>query len=90
MTEMVSYTSPNGIEQSRRDFMRDYPDLYLYIVFRAVEKSLDQLGDVLSGYDQRAATDTWGAAAAARARWQEMNAADPAPATRAREKDKHD
>ena len=78
MTGEVSYTSPNGIEQSRRDFMRDYPDLYLYIVLRGVDRALDQLGDSLSGYDQRAANETWGAAGAARGRWKSMNAADPA------------
>lgn len=56
------YDSPHGIEQARRDFMRDYPDLYRYVALREQAKALGSAGDRISGHHE-AANAVWAEAA---------------------------
>lgn len=86
MTERSeSYRSPHGIEQSRRDFMRDHPDLYRYIALRESAKALKSAGDTASGAldGHGAANRVWSMAGQAEARWRAMlpNAEDRPGAT---------
>ncbi len=59
---LTDYTSPHGIEQSRRDFMRDHPDLYRYIARREAFKAVKSAGDLISGHHE-AANKVWAEAA---------------------------
>lgn len=72
-----TYRSPHGIEQSRRDFMRDHPDLYAYIAAREAAKALDSAGDRISGYHE-AANLVWSLAGAAKHHYEAMQAEKPA------------
>lgn len=78
MTDRKPYDSPHGIEQSRRDFMRDYPDLYGYIALREQAKALDSAGDHISGHHE-AANRVWGLAAATDVKWRAMLQRTPPP-----------
>lgn len=53
----MTYESPHGIEQSRRDFAAREPVLYAYMAHVEAAKALDSAGDAASG-----ATDGHGAA----------------------------
>lgn len=58
-----------GIEQARRNFMRDDPELYAYIEARIAARELKRAGDDASG-----ASDNYGAANrvyANSARWEQ-------------------
>lgn len=70
-TAARQYDSPHGIEQSRRDFMRDYPELYRYIAHREAAKALDSAGDQISGH-HAAANRVWALAAIERERRERM------------------
>lgn len=59
---MSEYWSPHGIEQARRDFMRDYPSLYRYIARREAAKAVKSVGDLISGHHE-AANKVWAEAA---------------------------
>lgn len=65
------YRSPHGIEQDRRDFMRDHPNLYLYIARREASKALDAVGDIISGHHE-AANVVWHRAAVLRQGYEAM------------------
>lgn len=54
-----AYQSPHGIEQSRRDFMRDHPDLYRYIGLVESRKALGSAADSLS--DHASQSRVWAA-----------------------------
>jgi hypothetical protein len=68
------YSSPHGIEQDRRDFMRENPNLYAYIALREAAKALDTTGDAISGH-HAAANAVWRASATVRARYEAMQTA---------------
>lgn len=65
------YVSPHGIEQSRRNFKADYPELYRYIALREADKALDSAGDHISGHHE-AANVVWGEANRAEVQWRTM------------------
>lgn len=67
------YSSPHGIEQDRRDFMRENPRLYAYIALREAAKALDTTGDAISGH-HAAANAVWKASATVRAKYEAMTA----------------
>lgn len=66
-----TYQSPHGIEQDRRDFMRENPDLYAYIKARESAKALDEAGDAISGAHE-AANRVWALSAKRRRQYEEM------------------
>lgn len=70
-----------GIEQARRNFMREDPELYAYIQARVVARALDSAGDSASGAEtgHGAANRVWSLAATWRAKWQTMIAAERKP-----------
>lgn len=69
----------HGIEQERRDFMRERPDLYAYIAEREGYKALDSAGDRISGYHE-AANIVWGLAGTLRAKYEaRQEAVNPMP-----------
>jgi hypothetical protein len=47
------------LEQRRRDFKNADPDLYRYVSLIESRKSLQTLGDNLSGFSHRAANLAW-------------------------------
>lgn len=65
---------PKGIEQERRDFMREHPDLYRYIALRESAKALKSAGDNASGAidGHGAANRVWSMAAQAKERYEAM------------------
>lgn len=67
----MNYYSQHGIEQSRRDFMRDNPDLYKYIALRESAKALESAGDNISSY-HGAANIVWSLSATYKDRYLDM------------------
>lgn len=63
-----------GIEQARRNFMRDNSELYAYIEARVVARELDRAGDTASGAEDGhgAANRIWQMAAPWERKWREM------------------
>jgi hypothetical protein len=68
------YQSPHGIEQSRRDFKADHPELYEYIRLREQAKAYKTCGDTISGAvdGHGAANRVWVLMARAEAMWRAM------------------
>lgn len=73
----------SGIEQRRRDFMREQPELYQYILDLQTARVLDQAGDAASGSSHRLANWFWRQAGEATARMAQARLAgtDPEPPT---------
>lgn len=59
-----------SIEQDRRDFMRDNPDLYRYIEARVAAREIKSAGDIVSGAidGHSAANRVWSISS----RWQKV------------------
>lgn len=66
-----------GIEQARRNFMREDPELYAYIQARVVARALDSASGAETGHG--AANRVWSLGATWRAKWQTMIAAERKP-----------
>jgi hypothetical protein len=62
----------HDLEQRRRDFKNNDPDLYRYISLIESRKSLKTLGDNLSGFSRRAANLAWHFSAVAENNRREM------------------
>lgn len=71
---VIRYRSPHGLEQSRRNFMADHPELYRYITMRETAKAFDLAGDEASGATSghEAANRIWRLEARAKTTYKEM------------------
>lgn len=68
-----------GIEQARRNFMRDDPELYAYIEARVAARELNRAGgDASNAADNYgAANNVWAVSARWEAKWRAMLAEQP-------------
>ena len=74
MTASGDYRSRHGLEQSRRNFKADFPELYEYIQLRETARALKSAGDTASGAldGHGAANRVWSMAARARERYEAL------------------